>query len=187
MDSPWTDVAFWGSARMLTRQESSTGGWRAKSLRQGTDPTCRHAQDIPRRGGGSAGDSGHGVAYGKACRLGVPAGWQGRGKRIKEMAVACSGRGAPAAQWGCHCRRAAQGAFRHAGWTDGTCHAMSLAAGVECRSSHASGSPARRWYHPRRAGILDLAALQSAGTAAAHSPWSSHLVATGHESCGLAP
>ena len=72
------------------------------------------------------------------ARRQVPACRQGRGKRIKEMTVACSGRGAPAAQWGCHCRRAAQGAFRHAGWTDGM-PCPSLAAGVECRSSHASG------------------------------------------------
>ena len=72
------------------------------------------------------------------ARRQVPACRQGRGKRIKEMTVACSGRGAPAAQWGCHCRRAAQGAFRHARQTDGM-PCPSLAAGVECRSSHASG------------------------------------------------
>ncbi len=74
----------------------------------------------------------------KARRHGVPACRQGRGKRIKKMTVAFSGHGAPAAQCGRHCRRAVQGAFRHARQTDGI-DAMSLAAGVECRSSHASG------------------------------------------------
>ena len=38
----------------------------------------------------------------KARRHGVPACRQGHGRRIKEVAVAFSERGAPAAQWGCH-------------------------------------------------------------------------------------
>ena len=47
--------------------------------------------------------------------------------------------------------------------------------------------PCAEMISSRRAGILGSAALQPAGTAAAHAPWSPHRVATGHESCGLAP
>ena len=63
---------------------------------------------------------------GKARRHGVPAGRQGRGKRIKEMAVACSGHGVPAVQWGCH---SAEGLYRVlSGTPDGLmgCHARPL-------------------------------------------------------------
>ena len=71
------------------------------------------------------------------ARRQVPACRQGRGKRIKEMTVACSGRGAPAAQWGCH---SAEGLHRVlSGTPDGLmgCHARPLpqawSAGVVTR------------------------------------------------------
>ena len=79
---------------MPTHQGRSTGGCLGKSLLQGTaDPAGGHVQDIPRRGGGSAGDKTW-CPDGRAHRHGVPACRQGRGKRIKEMTVACSERGA---------------------------------------------------------------------------------------------
>ena len=121
----------------------------------------------------------------KARRQGMPACRQGRGRRIKEMAVACSGRGAPAAQWGCH---GADGPYRAPSGTPDRLmgrHARPLpqawSAGEVTRPV-----PCAEMISSRRAGILDSAALQPAGTAA-HSPWPSHLVSTGHESCGLAP
>ena len=128
---------------MPTRHGRSTGGCRGKSLRQGMDPAGRHAQDIPRRGGGSAGDSGHGVpmaghavkGYPRASRDAASAlrKWQLRAVNVVHRR--CSGDVTVGMS---RCRWAVQGAFRHAGWTDGT-PCQSLAAGVGCRSSHASG------------------------------------------------
>ena len=86
--------------QMPTLSRRSTGDCRGKSFRQGMDPAGSAGHSKTWRG--FCGGSRTWRPDCKARRQGVPACRQGCGKRIKEVPVACSGRGAPAAQWGCH-------------------------------------------------------------------------------------
>ena len=120
-------------------------------------------------------------------------GVQFRNGFLQVRGIGCRAGGVPAMRHGCHdaegLRRVLSGGLdRQTGGID-TCICRNR---MEYWSSHASGLP----DSPRGAGYVSdgdsfeldcQAALQPAGTAAARSPWSSHLVATGHESCGLAP
>ena len=178
-------VAFLGSTRAPTRQGRSTGGCRGKSLWQGMDPAGRHAQDIPRRGGGSAGDPGRGVPTARHAAKGYPRAGRDAASALRRWQLRAVDVVRRRRSGGCHYRWAVQGDFRHARLTDGTL-CPSLATGVECREQSRVDSLHRddiirdgRGFWTRRRCSMRGRRRRIRLVAASGGD--------GHESCGLAP